>query len=134
MNAYLIDPRTQRIEIVDLGLDDDEMRERMRRMIGAEWLDYQTISTRRDSLWVEEMPIRRGVPVWAFKLPLRHEPYGGRAIVIGADEIGASCAPAIPLDVLRRDIDWLGLIVPEVTWVTEPDGARAVITYRRASR
>jgi hypothetical protein len=134
MNAYLIDPRTQRIEIVDLGLDDDGMRERMRRMIGAEWLAYQRISTKQDSLWIDDMGLTRRVPVWAFKLPLQHEPYGGRAIIIGANEMGDSFAPAIPLDVLRRDIEWLGLIVPEVTWVTEPDGARAVVTYRRSSR
>jgi hypothetical protein len=33
---------------------------------------------------------------------------------------------------LRRDVEWLGLIVPEVTWDETARGKRAIVTYRRA--
>jgi hypothetical protein len=52
--------------------------------------------------------------------------------VIGADQIGRTCAPRIPIAVLRNDIEWLGRIVPEVTWEETERGSRAIVTYARA--
>jgi hypothetical protein len=69
--------------------------------------------------------------VHAFKLPVQPAPYAGKAIIIGADDRGLTREPFIPIEMLMRDVEWLGVIVPEVTWVEEANGMRAVVTYAR---
>jgi hypothetical protein len=128
MRGYLIDPEARTIETIDLP--DDGMLDAMRGIVGG-GMDHSIISDEHDSIWVDEFGLRRGEPIHAFKLPVQHEPYAGRAIIIGADDEGHTRAPFIPIAMLIRDVEWLGVIVPTVEWIKEPTGARAVVTYSR---
>jgi len=127
--AYLIDPDLRRVEIVEVEAKDP--LKRARALIGADGLDHGLISDMRDSIWVDENGLLNGKPVCAFKLPVQRDPYAGKAIIIGTGKRGEAQSPYIPLEIIRRDIEWLGLIVPAVDWVEEPTGVRAVVTYSR---
>jgi hypothetical protein len=129
VKAYLIDPEARSIKAIDLP--DDGMLDAMRRIVGGD-MDHSVISDEHDSIWVYEFGLKGG-PIHAFKLPVQHEPYAGRAIIIGADDKGHTRAPFIPIAMLIRDVEWLGVIVPTTEWVEEPDGVRAVVTYSRPS-
>jgi hypothetical protein len=129
--SYLIDPEARTIEAIDLP--DKGMLDAMRHIVGGD-MDHSVISDEHDSIWLYEFGLKNGDPVHAFKLPIQHEPFAGRAIIIGADDEGRTRAPFIPLSVLERDVEWLGVIVPTVEWVEEPTGIRAVVTYSRPSR
>jgi hypothetical protein len=133
MKAFLIDPFTREISEVELPTDNRALSDEMHRLIGADTLDHQTISMEHDSVWVDDAGLKRGERVYAFKLPIQRDPYAGRAVVIGADAAGRTRAPVIPIEALRRDIEWLGCIVPEVTWETTERGERAIVTYSRVS-
>ncbi len=131
MRAYLIDPRGREIRAIELTEGDRLMLQEMRQIIGADGLDHATISDMHDSLWVDDSGLKRGERIYAFKLPVQSDPIAGKAIVIGADEIGRTQAPFIPIAVLRDTIEWLGEIVPEVTWEDTAAGVRAIVTYAR---
>jgi hypothetical protein len=132
VKAILIDPCKCEVSEIEINEGDGAVSVEMRRIIGADTLDHQRISAERDSVWVDDGGLDRGEPIYAFKLPIQRDPYAGRAIVIGADEAGRTRAPVLPIEVLRRDIEWLGRIVPEVTWEETPHGAHAIVTYVRA--
>jgi hypothetical protein len=129
MKAYLIDPEARTVTAI--YLPEKNMLDAMRAIVGGD-MDHQTISDEHDTLWVYEFSLKRGEPVHAFKLPIQHEPYAGSAIVIGADDEGRTRAPFIPIEFLMRDVEWLGVIVPEVEWINDERGVRAVVTYSRA--
>jgi hypothetical protein len=131
MKAILIDPERRSVAWINLPNADQDSRAAMQEIIGCDGFDYAVLDDLRDSIWVDEFGLTRGEAIYAFKLPVQPDPYAGKAIVIGATETGATCAPQIPIEVLRADITWLGLIVPEVTLVQEAHGVRAVVTYRR---
>jgi hypothetical protein len=130
VKAYLNDPeaRTMR-EIV--FVDERKALDEMYRLIGADTLDHQIISDEHDSIWLDGDGLRRGEPIYAFKLPIQREPYAGKALVIGADDYGQTRAPFIPIEMLRRDVEWLGRIMPEVVWEKTAFGERAIVTYAR---
>jgi hypothetical protein len=129
IKAYLIDPELQRVELVDLDAKDPLVR--VRELIGTRGLDHGLISDMLDTIWVDEFGLLNGKPIYAFKLPVQHDPYAGKAVIIGADEHGEPQVPYIPVEIIRRDIDWLGCIVPDVIWIEEPNRKRAVVTYSR---
>ena len=131
MKAILIDPERRTVEPIELPDNDIAIGEEMQRIIGCSGLDYGLIDDMRDTIWVDEFGLKRGKPIHAFKLPVQHDPYAGKAVILGADDMGATCAPYIPIDLLRQDIEWLGVIVPEVEWIKEERGGRAVVTYSR---
>jgi hypothetical protein len=131
VKAYLVDPDARvikSIELPDLGMLDA-----MARIIGSlsGGMDHQMISDEHDSIWVDEFGLQRGEPIYAFKLPIQRDPYAGRAIVIGADDAGRTRPPFVPLWLLLRDLEWLGLIVPTIDWVEEGNRTRAIVTYSR---
>jgi hypothetical protein len=128
MRAYLIDPEARVIRAIDLP--EKNMLDEMARIVGGD-MDHGMISEARDSIWVNEFGLKRGEPVHAFKLPIQHAPYAGKAIIIGADSRGHTCEPFIPIEMLMHDVEWLGVIVPEVEWMEEAGGMRAVVTYSR---
>jgi hypothetical protein len=133
IKAYLIDPEARTVRTIDLP--DLKMLDAMRRILGGN-MDHQTISDMHDTLWVEEFGLKRGEPIHAFKLPaIQPTPYAGKAIIIGADDEGRTRAPYIPIEILMRDVEWLGVIVPAVDWVvTDERGAHAVVTYSRPNK
>jgi hypothetical protein len=106
------------------------MLDAMGRIVGGS-MDHQTISDEHDILWVYEFGLKNGEPIHAFKLPVQHAPYAGKAVIVGADSEGRTRAPFIPIELLMRDVEWLGVIVPEVQWVEDDRGAHAVVTYSR---
>ena len=130
MRAILIDPKLQLVTEIALPNDEREMNTAMRSVIGCDGMDHAMIDDLRDSLWVDDGGLNRGEPVFAFRLAYP-TPFAGKGIIVGADEYGRTRAPLIPIDFLRAKITWVGLIVPEVSWVDEPGGVRAVVTYSR---
>ena len=128
MQAILIDPEARTITMIELPTD--KMLDAMKRIIGDD-MDHQTISDEHDTLWISENGLRGGEPIHAFKLLIQHDPYAGKAIIIGADDEGRTRAPVIPIKLLMHSIEWLGVIVPEVKWINDEHGAHAVVTYSR---
>jgi hypothetical protein len=132
MMAILIDPELRQVMSIDLPDGGSGSRLTvMRGVIGCDSMDHITIDDMRDSVWVDDNGLKRGKPIYAFRLAISPSPIAGKAIVIGADEMGRTQAPYITIEFLREEIEWLGLIIPEVDWVEEPDGLRAVVTYSR---
>lgn len=133
MKAILIDPERRKIEAIELPDDDAAIAEAMRCVIGCTDMDYGLIDDMRDTIWVDGSGLKNQRPIEAFKLHgFQRNPYAGKAIIIGAEEGGKTCAPFIPIEILRADIVWLGVIVPQVDWLDEPHGGlRAVVTYSR---
>ena len=132
MRAYLIDPERQTVTLTSIS--DRTFHHEARTLIGADDLDYAPIGYKFDTIWVWGRGLISGNPIHAFKLPTSHDPFAGRAIVIGANQIGKTTPPNIPLECLRSAIVWLGIIVPEVTPVNEENGVRMVVTYSREKR
>jgi len=129
IKAYLIDPELRRIELVDLDAKDPLVR--VRELIGAKGLDHGLISDMLDTIWLYEFGLLDGKPICAFKLPTTHNPFAGKAVIIGTGERGEAKAPYVPIEMIRRDIEWLGTIVPAVDWIEQPNGLCAVVTYSR---
>jgi hypothetical protein len=133
MKAILIDPFAREVREIEIAATNDRaLTIEMHRLIGADTLDHQMISNDHDSVWLDDAGLKRGEAVYAFKLPIQRDPYAGTAVIIGADQIGRTRAPLIPVEVLRRDIEWLGRIVPEVIWEKTERGSRAIVTYARS--
>jgi hypothetical protein len=128
MKAYLIDPEARVVRSIELP--EKNMLDEMRRIVGGA-MDHGLISDEHDTIWVDEFGLKRGEPVHAFKLTCNRDPYAGRAIIIGADDNGLTRPPFIPIEFLMHDVEWLGVIVPEVVWLKDARGARAVVTYSR---
>jgi hypothetical protein len=132
MRAYLIDPWLQRVSVVDLlGKNDSERADHMRKLIGCDGLDHMTISDEHDTIWLDDRGLTRGQPVYAFRFRIIKDPCAGKGIIVGADDEGRTRAPYFPLDLLTREIIWLGLIVPQVDWIEDGNTLRAVITFSR---
>jgi hypothetical protein len=135
VKAYLIDPLKREIREIEIGATNDRaLTIEMHRLIGADTLDHQRISDLRDTIWVDDAGLKRGEPVYAFALPIQRDPYAGTAIVIGADQIGRTRAPQIPIEALRNTVEWLGQIVPEVVWEETERGSRAIVTYNKGKQ
>jgi hypothetical protein len=133
MKAILIDPFIREVREIEIDAKNDAaLSIEMAKIIGADSLDHQRISDDNDSIWVDDGGLQRGDPIYAFMLPIQRDPYAGRAIIIGADQIGRTRAPRMPVEVLHDSIEWLGRIVPEVIWEDTEHGTRAVVTYARA--
>jgi hypothetical protein len=86
-----------------------------------------------DEGWVRDSGLCAGTPVHAFRLGGWHDPCAGRVVIVGVDcDSRHTCDARISLAFLQAQVTWLGLIQPEVTWVEEEHGVRAVVTYSRA--
>jgi hypothetical protein len=133
VKAILIDPFKREVREIEIEATNDRaLTVEMHRLIGADTLDHQMISDMHDSIWVADDGLKNGQPIYAFKLPVQRDPYAGTAVIIGADDIGRTRAPVILVETLRRDVEWLGQIIPEVTWETTERGERAIVTYAKA--
>jgi len=129
--ALLIDP--ERCTVTEIVLPDGAKAAlaAMRDLIGCKGMDNRVIDDMHDSIWVDDLGLTSGRRVYAFKLSINPDPFAGRAIIVGADELGREADVYITREFVARDIVWLGEIVPEVTWVPEANGMRAVVTYAR---
>jgi hypothetical protein len=134
--AYLIDPSLQRVSVIQIQPTAHALIE----LIGDEYgMDHAIISEVGDMIWVAGGSLLLQKPIYAFRLPIQREPFAGKAIITGGDDYDE---PSIPIDVVKQDIEWLGLIVPTVTVVTEEIEFagrtairhRSVVTYERPKK
>jgi len=63
----------------------------------------------------------------AATLRRRPSPFAGRCVIVGADRNGEDASARLSIAVLRRDVKWLGLIQPKVTF--DPTVSGFVVTY-----
>jgi len=130
--VILIDPAEHHIS----ELESDCSLDSIHKLVDAEGLDSFGIakydSGGFDMGWVDNEGLLRGKPVPAFLLPTGKDPVAGRCLIIGANQLGETCSARMPLAILQRDVNWLGLILPEVTFDYTPRGSRAIVTYSRA--
>jgi hypothetical protein len=129
--AILIDPEARSIRELQSDCSLDSIHE----LVGAETLDHGRLAVRDDGGfdygWVDDDGLISGKPVHAFLLPIGNSPIAGRCLIIGSDRHGETCGCRLPLAALFRDVTWLGLILPEVTWDHTERGSRAIVTYSR---
>jgi hypothetical protein len=135
--GYLIDPSLQRVSLISL---EAPVVATIERLIGDDYgIDHATISDVGDMIWVAGGSLLAQKPVYAFRLPTQRDPFAGKAIIIGGDD---QHAPFIPIATVQADIEWLGLIVPTITYVNEEiefAGRKAirhrtVVTYERPKK
>ena len=132
--AIMIDPQARSVSELEISGKLDEMH----KLVGADTLESFGLALfedtgQRDFGWVDDGGLTRGEPILAFLLPLAKDPIGGRCLIIGADRRGETCSCRIPIAILRQDVTWLGLILPEVTWDHSERGMRAIVTYSRVT-
>jgi hypothetical protein len=129
----LIDPKAWTIEDVACSTRHADMA----ALVGTEDVDTFTIADfgeTTDHGMVDDFGLAREKPVYAFRFRLREDPIAGKCLIFGASKRdGVTCDAASPLDVLRREIIWLGRIVPSCRIVTEGDVIRTVVTWTSVS-
>lgn len=129
--AVLIDPELRIVTDIETTGTPTAMRE----LIHAGGLDHFRIADHDSSWdygWVDEHGLSRGAPAHAFKFSVRKDPIAGRCILIGVDKnTGDTIDAKFNREILRAEIEWLGLIRPEVTWDHAEDGSTAIVTYAR---
>jgi hypothetical protein len=107
----------------------------LHELIGADTLDSFGLAAfdggHKDFGWVDDDGLSSGEPVHAFLLPTAKDPIGGKCLILGANHLGETASCRIPIEILRQDVTWLGLIKPEVTWDHTERGDRAIVTYSR---
>lgn len=134
--AILIDPERQTVTNIETSGAPSEMR----HLISCRGMDNWRLCDHKtgwDYAWVDEDGLKAGKPIHAFKFSNSPNPVAGRCIIIGVDkETGADADIKMSRDFARRNIDWLGLILPEVAWdETELEGGgtwtRSIVTYSK---
>jgi hypothetical protein len=129
--VILIDPVTEQIT----ELQSDCSLDSVHALVEAEVLTHFGLAAfedgHRDFGWMDDLGLSRGEPIHAFLLPTSKDPFAGKCLILGTDERGEYADAGIPLQILLRDIKWLGLIRPEVFWEDTDTGSRAITTYSR---
>lgn len=129
--AIIINPERRIVEPINTLATHEATSE----LIGASGLDNFRVADHGDSWdygFVNDTGLSDGKPIHAFLLSVRKDPIAGRCVLIGAaKQTGETCDAKFPLDILRANITWLGLIRPEVTWDHTETGSRAIVTYER---
>ena len=132
-HAILIDPEARSIT----ELQTDASLASIHQLIRTDTLDHARMVTYNDGGldygWVADDGLTGGKPVHAFLLPTGKYPLAGRCLIIGSDRYGETCSSRLPLAALHRDLTWLGLILPEVTWDHTEHGERAIVTCLRVT-
>lgn len=130
--AILIDPEARRITELEIDVTVAALHE----LIAAETLDSFRLARfdedgHVDMGWVDDGGLSRGLPIYAFLFPSAKDPVAGKCVIIGANRMGDTASCRIPIEILRQDVTWLGLILPEVTWDEADIASRAIVTYSR---
>lgn len=127
----LIDPEARSVT----ELESVATLAQLHELVGADTLDHFRLAAfeggQIDTGWVDDGGLSRGKPIHAFLLPTGKDPIGGRCVIIGADRYGETCSSKFPIDLLRQDVTWLGVIRPEVVWDHTAHGSRPIVTYSR---
>lgn len=130
--TILIDPVVRSITELESAATVAALHE----LIGAPTLDNFRLALfdqdgHVDMGWVDDGGLSRGEPVHAFLFPRAKDPIAGKCVIIGANRMGETTSCRIPVEILRQDVTWLGLILPEVTWDETDMASRAIVTYSR---
>jgi hypothetical protein len=130
--AVLIDPKARIVRPVEY----DGGYETLRELVAAEGTDHFRLADHGDTWdygWCDEEALTQGQPIEAFLFSSRKDPIGGLCLIVGVQkETGDNCDAKFPVDILRREITWLGTIIPEVTWdEPKPGHHKAIVTYSR---
>jgi hypothetical protein len=135
LRAILIDPREQRVSEIEWNGELDGLHALLDDPDGLSHFCLAEFEGGfRDHCWVDDCGLSRGEPVHAFLLPTSKDPIAGKCAVIGSNERGDTTACLMPIEILRQDVSWLGLIRPEVFWEDTDTGQRAIVTYSRVSK
>lgn len=129
--SVLIDPARCTVEVHNTtGSHEDTVR-----LLGCGALDHLRMADHGDSWdygWVDDAGLKRGLPIDAFLFMRGPDPIAGRCLLVGVDKkTGAATDAKFPVEVLRGCIEWLGQIVPEVTWDEKENVTTAIVTYAR---
>lgn len=131
--AVLIDPERCTIEVHKVS--GTMAAADTHRLLDCDSLDHFRIADHDstwDYAWVDDTGLSRGQPIDAFLFSTRVDPIAGRCLLIGVDKnTGETTDAKFPVETLRAVIEWLGKIVPEVTWDHTDTGSRAIVTYAR---
>jgi hypothetical protein len=129
--VILIDPEARNIR----ELQSDCSLDSIHKLVDAETLDNFGLAAfeggHKDSGWVDDGGLMRGEPIHAFLLPTAKDPVGGKCLIIGANYLGETENCRMPIEILRQDVTWLGLIKPEVIWDRVGNVDRSIVTYSR---
>lgn len=129
--AILIDPARQHVSEIESDCSLDSIH----ALIATEELTHFGLAIfqdgGRDQGWVDDFGLTRNKPIHAFLLPTSKDPIAGKCVIVGANERGETADAQFPIALLRQDVTWLGLILPEVTWDHTETGSRAIVTYSR---
>lgn len=110
----------------------------LHELIGAETLDHFRLALfddgHIDAGWIDDGGLSRGDPVCAFLLPTGKDPIAGKCVIVGANRYGETESCRIPIEMLRQDVTWLGVILPEVVWDHTETGSRTIVTYSRVKQ
>ncbi len=137
--ALLIDPEHYVITVEET----DGTIASIQPLIGARCVEMFRIAEHRysyDYCWVDEFGMADNKPVHAFKYRGHGGPVAGKCLLVGAEkQTGEPTDAKFDIRILRANVEWLGLILPEVVWdVTEeePFGAtmRSIVTYARVKQ
>jgi len=129
--VILIDPEARSITEREIDVTVAALHE----LIGAETLDNFRLAMFEedghvDMGWVDDGGLSRGLPIHACLFPTS-DPIAGKCVIIGANRMGETADCRIPIEILRQDVTWLGLILPEVTWDETDIASQAIVTYSR---
>jgi hypothetical protein len=129
--VIMIDPAERHIS----ELESDCSLDSIHKLIGAPDLGHFGLAIHadgcRDFGWVDDAGLSANKPVHAFLLPTAKDPVAGRCLIIGATDRGETASAKLPIELLRQDVTWLGMILPEVVWDHTEHGSRAIVTYAR---
>jgi hypothetical protein len=131
--AILIDPRLRIVRPVEYDGSSDATHELVAADDGIDCFALRDHRETYDYGWCDDEGLTRGKPIEAFLFSNRPDPIGGLCLITGVQkETGSTCDAKFSLDILRREIIWLGMILPEVTWdEPSPGHHKAIITYSR---
>ena len=135
--TILIDPIHRTIEVHEMVVSAEETK----NILQCPTLDHFRLAEHEDEKsgkiswdygWVDDTGLSRGEPIHAFKFDIKSDPIAGRCLLTGVDkQTGDTIDVKITVEFLREHIEWLGVIVPEVTWDRTENVDKAIVTYSR---
>jgi len=127
--TIVIDPAARTVDEVE----SEGHRDATARLVAADHLDYFRLAEHPRSWdygYCDERGLARQRPIHAFLFSIRPDPIAGRCALHGVKkDTGSICDCTFPLDVIRWEITWLGLVLPRVEWIDTPNGSVAVVSY-----
>lgn len=115
MDAYLIDPFAQTITKVNYSGRYEQIYD----LIDCDTFDCARINRMGDAIFIDDEGLMRERPQAFFRHRSYPQPLAGKGLVLGGNDEGESTAPAVSLEQLIEDVEWVmpAKINGEVTWI-----------------